>query len=178
MTTPRIYVACLAAYNNGKLHGEWIDANQDADDLWKAINAILAKSPEPGAEEWAIHDYEGFEGIELGENPDIAFVSKLAEIIDDKNGEVITRLHSHLGNAKTVDGLDETKEYFEEHYAGAFKSLEDWAYEFAMDTQGKDSLGSYASYIDWERVGRDAEIGGDVFTIDTDDGKTHVFWNR
>lgn len=26
---PRIYVACLAAYNNGSLHGRWIDADQD-----------------------------------------------------------------------------------------------------------------------------------------------------
>ena len=28
MTAPRIYVACLAAYNAGRLHGGWIDANQ------------------------------------------------------------------------------------------------------------------------------------------------------
>jgi antirestriction protein len=27
-TEPRIYVACLAAYNNGNLHGAWIDATQ------------------------------------------------------------------------------------------------------------------------------------------------------
>lgn len=33
MSTPRIYVACLASYNNGVLHGRWIDANQSADDL-------------------------------------------------------------------------------------------------------------------------------------------------
>ena len=26
LDTPRIYVACLAAYNNGRLHGRWIDA--------------------------------------------------------------------------------------------------------------------------------------------------------
>lgn len=29
----RIYVACLAAYNNGILHGAWIDADQDVDDM-------------------------------------------------------------------------------------------------------------------------------------------------
>ncbi|WP_447531297.1 antirestriction protein ArdA, partial [Legionella pneumophila] len=28
MDTPQIYVACLAAYNNGIVHGEWIDATQ------------------------------------------------------------------------------------------------------------------------------------------------------
>ncbi|WP_426033321.1 antirestriction protein ArdA, partial [Caulobacter sp. DWP3-1-3b2] len=27
---PRIYVACLAAYNNGWLHGVWIDVEDDA----------------------------------------------------------------------------------------------------------------------------------------------------
>ena len=31
-TTPKIYVACLASYNAGILHGRWIDADQDADD--------------------------------------------------------------------------------------------------------------------------------------------------
>ena len=58
--TPRIYVACLAAYNNGQLHGAWIDADQSADAIHEEIRAMLASSPTPGAEEWAIHDYERF----------------------------------------------------------------------------------------------------------------------
>ena len=32
---PRIYVACLAAYNNGILHGAWIEAT-DAWSMWEA----------------------------------------------------------------------------------------------------------------------------------------------
>ncbi|MCG8594183.1 MAG: antirestriction protein ArdA, partial [Kiloniellales bacterium] len=39
--TPRIYVACLAAYNAGHLHGCWIDAIQDAEDIQDDINAML-----------------------------------------------------------------------------------------------------------------------------------------
>jgi len=72
--TPRIYVACLAAYNGGTLHGEWIDADQSADDIGEAIKQMLSRSPEPCAEEWAIHDHENFQGIELGECP---FAAKL-----------------------------------------------------------------------------------------------------
>lgn len=34
---PGIYVACLAAYNNVFLHGEWIDENQDAELLYAEI---------------------------------------------------------------------------------------------------------------------------------------------
>ena len=56
----RIYVACLAAYNSGILHGEWIDIEDDIDETWAHINAMLKASPVADAEEWAIHDYEGF----------------------------------------------------------------------------------------------------------------------
>jgi len=56
----RIYMACLAAYNNGKLHGVWIDATQDLDDIQDQVNEMLEFSPEEGAEAWAIHDYEGY----------------------------------------------------------------------------------------------------------------------
>lgn len=44
--TPRIYVASLSDYNAGTLHGEWIDATQELDDIWAEINAMLAASPE------------------------------------------------------------------------------------------------------------------------------------
>jgi antirestriction protein len=56
----RIYVADLTAYNNGKLHGVWINARGDINDIWEQIKAMLATSPEGFAEEYAIHDYEGF----------------------------------------------------------------------------------------------------------------------
>ncbi len=55
--TPKIYVDCLSAYNAGTLHGSWIDANQDAEDIHEEIQEMLSESPEPVAEEWAIHDF-------------------------------------------------------------------------------------------------------------------------
>ena len=64
-SNPRIYVACLAAYNNGYLHGAWIEADQDADEIRDEIAAMLARSPIEHAEEYAIHDYEGFEGVTI-----------------------------------------------------------------------------------------------------------------
>lgn len=63
----RIYVACLAAYNNGILHGAWIDATQDEDAIRDEIAAMLKASPVSGAEEYAIHDHEGFEGVPVAE---------------------------------------------------------------------------------------------------------------
>lgn len=43
----RIYVACLASYNAGRLHGAWIDASEDVSEMQKAINDILRTSPYP-----------------------------------------------------------------------------------------------------------------------------------
>ncbi|GAA6614928.1 antirestriction protein ArdA [Scytonema sp. NUACC26] len=41
---PQIYIACLASYNAGYLHGEWVDANQDVDAIREEISKILATS--------------------------------------------------------------------------------------------------------------------------------------
>jgi antirestriction protein len=49
-TNMRIYVACLASYNNGRLHGDWIDASTDADAMQEEVNAMLRKSPCPNVE--------------------------------------------------------------------------------------------------------------------------------
>ena len=63
----RISVADIAAYDNGKLHGVWIDATQDVDGIQEQINELLTNSPEEDVEEYAIHDCEGFAGYSVSE---------------------------------------------------------------------------------------------------------------
>ena len=46
-TTPRFYAACLASYNNGELHGAWIDASTDTDEMQEQIDAMLRASKFP-----------------------------------------------------------------------------------------------------------------------------------
>lgn len=46
---PRIYVACLAAYNIGYLHDAWIDAAQEPWCTYDDVKAMLAASPFTGA---------------------------------------------------------------------------------------------------------------------------------
>ncbi|UFS66926.1 antirestriction protein ArdA [Paracoccus denitrificans] len=43
----RIYVACLASYNNGVLYGRWIDASSDVDEMQEQVNAMLRESKFP-----------------------------------------------------------------------------------------------------------------------------------
>lgn len=47
MADIRIYVADLAAYNSGKLHGVWIDATIELDEIQGCIQAMLKESLNP-----------------------------------------------------------------------------------------------------------------------------------
>ena len=81
-TVPEIYVASLADYNNGYLHGSWIRADQETDDIHKEIETMLWASPVLLAEgesygDWAIHDSEGFADYRVGESTDIETISQL-----------------------------------------------------------------------------------------------------
>lgn len=43
----KFYAACLASYNNGVLHGAWIEASTDTDEMQEEINAMLRRSKFP-----------------------------------------------------------------------------------------------------------------------------------
>lgn len=169
--TPRIYVACLAAYNNGKLHGAWIDANQDADAIETAVKEMLAKSPEQGAEEWRIDDEEGFCGLSL-DNMGFAEISNAAELIE-RRGCLGVEVMKHCG----IDAED-AERCLDENYEGEWLRLSDWAWDYL------ESVGMLAGvseeivrYFDVKAWARDQAINGDIFTIELD-GMTHVFRNR
>ena len=44
-------MAYLSAYTAGRLHGEWTDTDTKAEQMRTDILAMLARSPEPDAEE-------------------------------------------------------------------------------------------------------------------------------
>ena len=166
--TPKIYVACLAAYNAGILHGAWIDANQDIDQLWNEVNEMLAASPEEGAEEWAIHDFEDFGSLRLSEYEGIESVQEIAEFIgeyDELGAELLSHFCGDLSAAQTAQ---------ENHYVGCYSSVSDYAQELTEEiTEIPENL---TFYIDYESMGRDMEMN-DVFTITTRHSEVHIFWN-
>lgn len=118
MSEPKIYVACLASYNNGYLHGAWIDATQDIDDIWQQIKTILASSPIEDAEEYAIHDFEGFAGYQLSKYEGIETAHHIASFIEE-HGEIAGDLLNYFGG-----DLDDATKAIEEHYCGCYSSLE------------------------------------------------------
>lgn len=166
---PRIYVACLAAYNSGILHGRWIAATTP-EEVQEQVRTMLGESPVPGAAEWAIHDYEGFEGICLSEYASFDTVCDLADFIAE-HGELGAKLYRHFGN-----NLAEARAAFEE-YAGQYQTAADFAEEMIRET-GTEVPASLEYYIDWQALARDMAINGEILVIQTGFDEVHVFWCR
>ena len=167
---PRIYVACLAAYNNGWLHGAWIDVEDDADAVRDAINAMLKASPVAGAEEYAIHDHEGFGGVEIAEYAGVDKVVAIASFLRARGTLGALVLEHFCGD------LDAAASALDEDYRGVFESLADCYQDMTEETLTIPE--ALRLYIDWEAMARDARLNGEVFTVETAHDEVHVFWSR
>ena len=159
--TRRVYVACLASYNAGRLVGTWLDMEDfcDADELAGAFCAAIK------GEEWAIHDYEGWPANTLGEHSSPTDVWELHEALTEHGGEILSAC---LANFRD---LAQALEHVE-NFAGEADSLGDFARE--MHESCGTSLGELAAYIDWDHVA----LNMDVWTTPAESGGILVFWSR
>lgn len=194
--SPSIYVSVLADYNNGYLHGTWIDATQSVDDIWQDIYKLYITSNEPNvtatvcnecdhitlynhnkcsscnstnikivprAEEYAIHDYEGFKSFTVSEYSSIEEIADMAVVLsnvcDDDDLATITFLEGlHEGLDTIKDKIDDVTLYH--------GSRGDYAEELITDIcQIPDLL---IHYIDYDKFGRDLEINGEIVEIEHD----------
>lgn len=175
----RIYVASLSDYNAGILHGVWIDCEgKSADDIMDEVRAMLKASPAARkygeiAEEWAIHDHEGF-GSLIGEYTGFDTVAELVEAYEELGDDDLWPLYlewlDHYGDSEF-----NAVEAFWEAYSGTYRTVGDWAAE--LNEGCFDIPKALENYIDWDAMGRDAEFNGDIFTINRG-GSVAVFWNH
>ena len=172
MTTdfePRIYVACLAAYNNGYLHGAWIDATDDLDRIQDQVNAMLEASPISDAEEYAIHDCEGFGGADIGEYAGLARARELALFIEEHQGLgalVLEHVSGELEDARAML----------ERYSGMYSSIADCAQELTEACH--DIPEPLRHYIDYHAMGRDMDLNGEIVALEARYTGVHIFWGQ
>ena len=166
-TDPKIYVADLAAYSGRHWHGVWIEVTEDQDDIQEQIQLMLKDSPLEDAEEWAIHDFEGFDGAAISEYEGIERVVNIAMFLNEYP-DIGGALLSHV-----CGDLDESHNATEEQYHGCYRSLADYAQEITEETS--EIPKHLECYIDYDRMGRNMGISGDAFTIETAHDQVHIF---
>lgn len=168
---PAIYVADLAAYNSGILHGKFVSLEgKDRDEVYEEIESMLAEGSQRFGletlsakhEEFAIHDYEGFGPIKIGEYDSIQDVLDHVERMDDDPDKYFAYI-----DAK---GESEAENYDAGQVLGPYSSKKDYADSLLEDMIGTIDLAGYleglgvplASYMDFDtdRFIRDTESGG------------------
>ena len=172
MTTnfePRIYVACLAAYNSGYLHGAWIDATEGVSEMQDQVNSMLTASPIAGAEEYAIHDYEDFGGAFISEYAGLADVCETATFLAEHGPLAAVTLKAAFGN------LSEARSMLE-RYAGCYISVAAFAEECAE--QWYEIPDQLAYYIDYEAMARSFQLGGEIEVVTEGFEEVHIFWGQ
>ncbi len=116
--TPKIYVADLAAYNNGRLEGFWLDLSEydSGEEVQNKINEFLKKQSEKSGElreEVAIHDYENFPSSMYSEYMDVSDFDKIISAFKSEKDldlpyEVVLEFKREMG----VDSNEQVKEMF------------------------------------------------------------------
>lgn len=168
---PRIYVASLSDYNSGRLHGSWIDASRNPEEIFEDIATMLAASREPTAEEWAIHDHEGFGPVRLDEYENLAVVSQIARGIAD-HGPAFAHWAALCGTS----GHEELAR-FEDVYLGHWDSIEEYAEQYLDDLGIHDLIERvvpdyFQPYVTVDVGGfaRDLQYSGELNVSQGDDG--------
>ncbi|MCT7992422.1 antirestriction protein ArdA [Laspinema olomoucense] len=179
VTTPAIYVACLAAYNRGISHGWWIDAVQNSDGILSDIQEMLETSPVPDAQEWAIHDFDNFEFLRISEHESLETVSRWGQLLGENPNE--EQAISHYIQYCREKEVEPNHEHFQESYIGFWDDLKDFAQSDYIaevyDYPGFEKREEFWSkYVDWEYLGRELDLGGGFYIDETPNG-IYVFHN-
>lgn len=170
-TDPKIYVASLSDYNNGTLHGAWIELDgKDASEVSEEITAMLETSPSAKAygtkaEEYAIHDHEGFGSVAVGEYDPIDKLVEKAEFIVEHGEDVAAGFLVHAADFGWE--LDS----FEDRSRGLWTSFAEFAEELFDDVYFdvvKAAESSNYLTVDYEGFARDLEA--DMATVETREG--------
>lgn len=189
IVAPAIYVADLAAYNSAILFGKWIQlAGKDSDEVNEEINAMLAEGTKLYSrmtlsekhEEFAIHDYEGFGPIRVGEYDTIDGVLEHVERMDDDPDKYFAYIDAH--------GEHYASGYDADDASGPYDDEEDYAWEMLDMITGDKTLsdyleskgipGSLATAIKFDA--KDYMFSGSCngeFTTGTYGGKHYVFYD-
>jgi antirestriction protein len=174
--SPKVWISSLSDYNNGHLHGAWVDADQEPNGIWEGINEVLRTSKVRGAEEWAVFDYEGFGPLQLSEYETVERISRLGLGIAE-HGEAFAVFANYLGS-----GEDQLLDQFEDCFIGHWESavayvdefLEDIGIERTLDEAVPESLRDYVR-VDAEALARDMGFEGSLLSVEGSGGGVFLF---
>lgn len=148
--TPKIYVADLAAYNEGNLVGEWLDLSDysSGEEIMEAIHKLLkqwSKKAKVKREEYAIHDAEnipkGLYSEYMGEST-FDTIYEYMKVAEDTNIPLPVLAEWVSDNGADVENAADA-------FQGEYDDMEDYAYQLVEE--GAMSVGNNIFISDTDR---------------------------
>jgi antirestriction protein len=176
---PRIWAASLSDYNNGVLHGAWIEAAREPEEIQADITAMLAASPwttqtgEP-AEEWAIHDRDGFGSLRIDEHENLRWISLVGKGIA-QHGLAFAAYAEVVEDEELLGSFDqEFLGHYDSLHAYLEQTINDLGYDRILDEVVPLKLRPYVK-IDIDATARDLQFGGDLHVLAATEGGVWIF---
>jgi antirestriction protein len=187
---PQVWIGDLCAYNEGDLHGKWVDATLGVDHLHDELKEILRTSPawKRGGypEEFALMDFEGFGNL-IGEYTSLDKVAAIAELIEEHGDPFIAWAGACEPDMEVApDEIAELGEQFQASYKGEWDSEERFAEDYVEQCgwagvpPGEIEVGysghkinpleGLSSYLDYESIARELFRHGNFESADTSGG--------
>jgi antirestriction protein len=173
--TFRVWIGCLACYNNGRNPGRWVDA----DEAGEITPEDIHQGPTSHEELWCFDIENAPKGHREEMSPyEAQRIADLMETVGE-NADAFAAWCSHIGADFTEDSVSD----FEDHFHGHHESFRDYADELAEDTlnslghtyeSGDREMPFVRQYFDWELHARELLLGG-YFTEDAPDGGVYIF---
>jgi hypothetical protein len=165
---PEIFVTYYSG-NESRLGGEWIDASQDYKKIEQYINLKLLNFGKGAFINVTDYAYFYNVGNWLGETVMLERVVTAAHFILTE-GEIGATWIKFLSG-----DIEKAIETFEDAYAGCYKDLEDFVREIHDDKEIPSWL---ENYVDWDQMGEDLILNGEIKVFKSGFYEVHVFWNR
>lgn len=176
---PRIWVGSLSDYNNGVLHGAWMDAAREPSEIQADIDTMLAASPwtsrtgEP-TEEWGVFDFDNFGACRIDQHENLDWISAVAKGIQ-QHGLAFAAWADVVEEPTLLAGFDEA---YQGHYDSVTAYVEqlinDLGYDELLDRVVPTTLRPYVK-IDAAATARDLLFGGDLHALAATEGGVWIF---
>jgi antirestriction protein len=182
----RVWIGCLACYNEGTLRGQWFDAAEAGDVTPEKLHpgtfatTPIGLNPASHEEMWCFDIEDMPPGFMREMSP------MEAQQVADAYAEIEEQLHESEIDAyfawledggyagMTAETLADHVSDFQDHYSGTWDSFLDYAYDY-VDSCGllgdDDSIAS--RYFDYQAFARDLQM--DFTVIDAGGAGVHVF---
>jgi antirestriction protein len=153
----KIYVGTYSKYNNGSLHGAWLDLEDFSgkEEFLQACEELHSDEDQP---ELMFQDWEDIPASFITESS----IDERTWDWLDLDADARQAVASYL---EQVDHCSDIAAALECH-EGVHESEQDWARDFWDQTGMASELPEYAqNYIDYEQFARDARLGGDMVFV-------------